>query len=98
MNEENINNDNEIIRNAETLNDDTETSAEDLYTYDADDEPVNDRDFYKDFTGEVFTAIRRAPEPSATTAPKAAPAPEAPKEKAAPEQTKEAPVPHFCIR
>lgn len=56
MNEEEMNNGTTA---AETGNE-TE-AAEDIYTYDADDEPVKDRDLYHDFTGEVFAKPQEAP-------------------------------------
>ena len=92
MNEENINNENEIFQKTASSNEEAEMPDEELYTYDADDEPVNDRDFYKDFTGEVFTEIRRKPETPVSAAPAPAPAPEAPKEKPAAEPPKEVSV------
>ena len=50
---------NRFAESAET----TDTIDADIYTYDADDEPVNDRDFYKDYTGEVFEKPRMEPSP-----------------------------------
>ena len=44
----------------------TDNPVEDIYTYDADDEPVRDRDLYSDFTGEVFMAASTEEEPSDT--------------------------------
>lgn len=62
---------------------DIDAPEQDIYTYDADDEPVKDRDFYADFTGDVFSVKKesedeeKAPNVSAETEPVISPEPEA---------------------
>ncbi len=62
MNEETRINATEKTEAEKSVADNEEKSKEDIYTYDADDEPVNDRDLYKDYTGEKF--IPRLKEPT----------------------------------
>ncbi len=78
MNEDTMNNAKETAAHEQPVTETDEAPAEDIYTYDADDEPVNDRDFYKDYTGETFLAAKKPSTVALETAPAAVPAAAAP--------------------